>query len=402
MRLHKGDAFKNKEFKMQTGTPKKISSALAFVISILLVTPSSHGQQIHSLSRSILFRHSGKSLRDSKWGKITVFQRALAETLQSCGKSGISPDGIFGPGTQKAIAALGSCQGHEDFAFPPDHPLHGTIHAKLWQKLLPDLALPAVHERAFVLSLSHEATDYDRVEWNYDTSDSSSVLTWGPYGATVGHGQEIQGILKKIQEGDPELLKSVFADEHPAVAELLQAGNGFKLLKPVYQDEKRRQLWREKFKVLGSLQQARDAYERYALETDRWFRPSLRRLYDRLIPDAKNKATEIDYAFFLDLAIHMTISKTRVEKTVKAIVERETELGRPLSPAERRQVISLTMIPSRQQKDRLGRNVVYYIDGLGEPNLSQDELNAWKQRTGRRTSDCGLSDERNFYPSFLQ
>ncbi len=388
---------------MSNRSLKKISSALllTLVISLLLITAFAYGQESDSLSRSIIFRYSGKLLKDSKWGKIVVFQRALSEALRSCGKSGISPDGIFGPGTQNAILALGSCQGYEDFAFPPDHPLRGAIHAKLWQKLLTDMPLPTMHDRAFVLSLSHEATDYDCIEWNYGTSDSNSVLTWGPYGATVGHGKEVQGILKKIRDDDPELLKSVFGDEYPTVAELLRTDNGFDLLKPVFQDERRQRRWKESFKVLGAMQQVRQSFEWYALETDMWFRPALKLLYSKLIPDAKNKATEIDYAFFVDIAIHMNISKTRMEKTAKAVTEKETGFGRSLSPAERRQIIALNLIPSVQQKDRLGRNVVYYVDGIGEANLSPDELKAWRQRTGRRASDCGLSDARNFYPSVL-
>jgi hypothetical protein len=51
------------------------------------------------------------------------------------------------------------------------------------------------------------------------------------------------------------------------------------------------------------------------------------------------------------------------------------------------------MIPSTQQVDRLGRNVVFYVDGLGEEALPPEERTAWSNRTGLRASDCGLTDE---------
>jgi len=53
-----------------------------------------------------------------------------------------------------------------------------------------------------------------------------------------------------------------------------------------------------------------------------------------------------------------------------------------------------------QKDDRLGRNVVYYVDGIGVNNLSQKEREVWRQRTGRKASNCGLSDDRKYNPDF--
>src|SRR5208282_2019683 len=112
-------------------------------------------------------------------------------------------------------------------------------------------------------------------------------------------------------------------------------------------------------------------------------------------------ATEIDYAFFLDNSMHMSITPKRIANVLKALHSVESERGSPLTPADRRQVISLNLVPNQQKEDRLGRNVVYYIDGVKADHLSQTELDAWKQRSGRRASGCGLSDERKYYPDFL-
>jgi hypothetical protein len=127
----------------------------------------------------------------------------------------------------------------------------------------------------------------------------------------------------------------------------------------------------------------------------------MRKLYQGLIPDAAHGATAVDYGFFLDLAMHMSISDARIATAREAIARRAQELGRPLTSSERRQVVSRTMIPSRQQADRLGRNVVFYVDGVGEEALSGEERTAWRDRTGRRASDCGLRDEEHFFPDFL-
>jgi hypothetical protein len=54
------------------------------------------------------------------------------------------------------------------------------------------------------------------------------------------------------------------------------------------------------------------------------------------------------------------------------------------------------------KKGRMGRNVVFYIDGIGQENLTEAEDDAWQKRTGRRASDYGLSDIRKFYPNFLR
>lgn len=355
----------------------------------------------------VLYQYKGKRLTDSKWGKIPDFQRALEAALTACGKDGIgSADGSFGSRTQQGLFRLLSCPGFEDLAVANDHALYGAVHTVLWKRLLPDGDLPTVHQRAFTLSLTHEATDYDRVEWNYGTADDKSALTWGPYGATVGQGHEVRGILCKIHEDAPELLKNLFGEEFSTIEQLVKedAAKGYALLKPVHADEQRRRLWKKHLEALGSTDKGREAYEWYAFHSGKWLTPSLRRLYS-LIPDAKATATEIDYAFYLDLAMHTSIKKERVDDARKSIEAEQKKQGRPLTPAECRRVISQVWagaVAPKWRSDRMGRNVAYYIDGVGRDKLTKEEAAAWEQRTGRSASNYGLSDSRMYYPAFFK
>jgi hypothetical protein len=156
--------------------------------------------------------------------------------------------------------------------------------------------------------------------------------------------------------------------------------------------------------ALGAHESGRAAYDWYAFDNNEWLKPNLRRLY-QLIPDAPSDATEIDYAFFLDLGTHASISQDRISGAMAAIEAEKTKIGRRISPAERRRVIGryfADQVMRTWKKDRMGRNVVFYIDGIGQENLTEAEADAWQKRTGRRASDYGLSDMRKFYPNFLR
>jgi hypothetical protein len=353
----------------------------------------------------VLYDYKGKFLWDSQWGKITICQRALKEKLNVCGKAGIGVDGKFGKNSRDGVIRLLSCPGFENLSVDTNHPLYGTIHSMLWKRLLPDTGSPTVHERAFALVHTHEGTDYDRVEWNYDTPDDASALTWGPFGATVGWGNEVRAIMIRVKEKNPDLLRDLFGSEYLTASELMvqNPNNGYNLLKLVYSDLQRRQFWKDKLQALGALEPGRKAYDWYAFQSDEWLKPSLRRLY-QLTPNAPSEATEIDYAFYLDLGVHASITQRRITGAKAAIEAEKAKIGRPLSPAERRRVIGqyfAQQVMRKWKKDRMGRNVVFYVEGIGKDNLTDEEIDAWQQRTGRRTSDYGLSDNRKFYPDFL-
>ena len=56
--------------------------------------------------------------------------------------------------------------------------------------------------------------------------------------------------------------------------------------------------------------------------------------------------------------------------------------------------MSLHFRPSNQRKDRLGRDIAFYIDAIGEDALSEEERAAWRARGARNAAAIGLSDER--------
>ena len=379
------------------------------VFLILLVglsRPPAISQDSNVDSGYILYHFKGKLLRDSKWGPIADLQRALFGGLTDCGQAVIGvPDGLYGKVTQSGLMQLLSCPKFADLSVPANDPLHGAVHTALWQRLSPGDPLPTVHQRAFALSLTHEATDYDRVEWNYGTDDDKSALTWGPYGATVGWGNEVRSILKILHERDPQLLPRLFGSEFSTLERLIQSEveDGYELLKLVHADVERRKVWKEKLQELGATDLGRTTYDWYAFDSDRWISPNLQRFYS-LVDDAASNATEIDYAFFLDISMHASVSKSRIAAAKDAIAALGSELGRKLTPPERRRVIGqvwASKVKVRWRNDRIGRNVVFYIDGIGRSKLSEQEIMAWTKRSGRTAANFGLSDSRSYYPEFL-
>ncbi|WP_251964969.1 hypothetical protein [Salinibacter ruber] len=386
---------------------KDFVSMLSAILCLIVVQPVS-GQETDRDSSFVLYNYEGEILRDSNWGKIAAFQRALSDSLRACEENGIATDGLFGPKTQDGLIRILSCPGFEDLAVTSDHPLHGTVHSKLWKRLLPNTPIPTVHERAFALVLTREGTDYNDVEWNYGTRDDKSALTWGPYGATAGWGNEVRGILKRVHTNDPDLLKDLFEGEYSMVEDLIQkdADQGYEVLKPVHSDTVRRQIWETGLQKLGSSVEGREAYDWYAFRSEKWLKPNLRLLY-RLIPNAEQKATEVDYAFFLDIGLHALVNSTRIDKAKEAIEAKQEESAGSLTPSERRRMIGQVFaerVDAEWQKDRRGRNVTFYVDGIGKNNLTQEEVDAWEDRwpPRLRASHFGLSDHRKYYPEFLE
>lgn len=385
--------------------PAAIRSLLIASTMCLLVDGSARADAEPIAEAVVFYRYDGVLLGDSKWGRIADFQRALDLALLSCGKPGIGgADGKFGNRTRDGIVRLLNCASFADLTLAPDHPQYGAIDSALWKRLLPNSAPPTIPERAFALSLTHEATDYDRIEWNYGTADDASALTWGPYGATVGYGHEVRAILKKLQADEPKLLKDAFGEELSTLHQLLASTGeqGYAVLKPVYADQRRRTTWRRALAAVGATDAGRRAYEWYAFESGRWLTPNLRRLY-ALLPDDARAATEVDYAFFLDLAIQCSVTQERIQAARAAIEWEESRLRRSMTPAERRRTIGRVWSDAvgRWSRDRMGRNVVFYVDAMRQ-SLASDELSAWKWRTGRAASQYGLSDDRIYVPAFLE
>src|SRR4051812_41734015 len=63
-----------------------------YLLLSLLVLSATHLRAQPLDSGAILFRYEGRSLHDSKWGRIAELQRALNRALQGCGRSAVDTD----------------------------------------------------------------------------------------------------------------------------------------------------------------------------------------------------------------------------------------------------------------------------------------------------------------------
>jgi hypothetical protein len=232
-------------------------------------------------------------------------------------------------------------------------------------------------------------------------------LTWGPYGATFGWGDEIGAILKLVHSNDPNLLPQMFGEDFDVLWNTVAspASECVDLLAPVYADPQKREAWKVNFQKLGERPEVIEAYEELFWSRG-YLGGKLRKLYSGLFPpDGPRQPTEIDFAFLVDLSMHASVTNTRVRNSVAAIAAKEAETGQPVSSAKARQFVGEVFVAAiaqiTEKKPRRGRNVSYYVDGLGEEALSADELEAWKYKGSRRASAFGLSDERIYKPEFL-
>src|SRR5262249_48375718 len=125
---------------------------------------------------------------------------------ERCGLAPIAQDGRFTRETAEAARAVAMCRG----AVIDVGGEHLTVEA--WQAVTGS-APPGALQRAQTLAQTMEGSDYDRLEWNVCvkfTGDAGSVLTWGPYGKTLGWGGELLSALKRI---DRSTVLTVFGDE---------------------------------------------------------------------------------------------------------------------------------------------------------------------------------------------
>ncbi|WP_346891485.1 hypothetical protein [uncultured Roseibium sp.] len=372
-----------------------------------------------------------RTLNGTKFdGPIFRFQTALSKSLKACGKNRAAararPDGIYGAGTRNGIRALQDCEGFRNVIS------NGAITESLYEKLLPGEALPSSFDRAMTLTLHLEGTDFDEPEFNFCQSspkgeisspensvrvkgrrkaglfadlttseivacfsnDRRSYLTWGPFGATAGHGAEVQRILFFIDQADKTLLNDAFGE---ATAKVLRSIISLRKravqarLCPIYLNEASTSALRAGFANLAKSDIARSIFIRVFLHPEM---PAGRigeytAMYDRL----GIEPSELDIAFFLDRAVHMG---PRREDLVNLADQIRIDAGNgPLpSHAEIRRSIAQQIRPSNQRRDRLGRDVVYYVDSYIPDQLSRDEQEAWQERTsGLKASSAGLSDD---------
>ncbi|MCW1931715.1 hypothetical protein [Pararhodobacter zhoushanensis] len=370
----------------------------------------------------VLYRHTGPDtgrpagvLADGRTGAIADFQHAVNLILLACGEDlRLEPDGRFGVQTRTAIALAATCPPIAA-RLPEGSAAHeGAITQAFWELLLPDRPVPDARTRARALLLAFEGTEIaSPAEWNfcqnnseiYDplaedptcyTNDRASYLTWGPNGATAGHGHEILAILARVERLDRALVDTAFGAEAGALRRMFDLqitpesdDELRRYLCGIYVDFPRRQAWSQGFAALGSRAEVRAIYA--ALYESASFDGGKIRTFMDAWRDAGLEPTEIDFAFFADRAAHTRVRNVEVRR----ILRRVLSAGDALTPAEiRRRFSRLARVSNLSQRGpRLGRDVAFFVDAF-EPVLSRAERHNWRSRGARRAAAAGLSDER--------
>jgi len=363
----------------------------------------------HGQSDQVLYSLLKTPLFDGKFGKLAEAQAAIGAALIRCGKTSIAADGNFGKGTAEAVKTLVACPEIRTH-IPPDSAAHkGAITQSLWKALLPNSALPSVEERSQTVVLTYEATDYDSLEWNFCqnkplwspqnpsmpcfTNDPRSYITWGPRGATAGHGKEVQWILWRIDQRNAAIVDTAFGSDASTLRKLISLNDSSArlLLCSIYADEQRRNSWTRAFQKLGKSALVRSMYDLHYLSrtSDGAKMATFYKLYEKL----GIKPTEVDYGFFLDRATHSS-APSDLDSAVRKIQSWLEEQHVTRSPGNVRRAIAARFPTANQAKDRLGRDVAFFIDAVSEPKLTQEERQAWKNRGQLSAANVGLSDER--------
>lgn len=354
----------------------------------------------------VLFRLAGKAaeraIQGSKWGAIGALQEAVNAQALACGVTPVPRDGFLGRSTVEAVQAIAVCRGAA-----VDEP--GAITATAFLAVT-GAAPPTAFARARMLTQTMEGTDYDVLEWNVCADwrgDAASVLTWGPHGKTLGWGGELLQVLRSV---DSTRLKAAF-DAEGAIgldrllrlpARPISAQNRHRfpaaraLIAEVCDAPGQKAAWTRAFARLGADPDIRAAYDAQAWGEAAWFRS----VVDRLAQSWRAQGlepTEVDFAFFLDRAIHMGWGAQRF-----AAVDRVLTQGSPLTNAEARFLIADAVRAGARPEDRLARDAMFLIDAEEElaPLMAASRTwprgwkNAWRTRANLSAADVGLSDSR--------
>lgn len=361
----------------------------------------------------ILVRLAGvagaRAIQDSKWGMVGALQEAINAWAPRCGLAPIARDGFFGKATAAAAQAVAACRGARSELSGP----HLTVET--WQAVT-GAPPPGALERARILARSMEGTDYDELEWNVCTSwagDRGSVLTWGPYGKTLGWGGEILAVLRRV---DPSLVADAFVQENAqGLDELLalktkrelgvesqHAYPGARaLMQRICKRPGQMSAWRKAFARLGAHQEVRDAYEEVAWGDSAWFRYVVERL-TRAWREAGLEPSEVDHAFFVDRSIHMGWGANRFAAVEAALAAAKASDPERFGNARGRLAVAAAVTPKARPEDRAARDAIFLIDAEEElaplmgaaQGWPADWRAMWAQRAGISAADLGLSDDR--------
>jgi hypothetical protein len=355
---------------------------------------------------------AGRLIRDSKWGMIGALQSAINSWAERCGVEPVQRDGLFGKATAAAAEAVALCRGWRGAG----QTAGAVLTAEVWQAVTGQ-APPGALKRARLLTHTMEGMDYDRLDWNICSTrvmDRNSILTWGPYGKTLGWGGELLGVLRKLDrtvvleafaeagaEGGARLLDLKTREQLGVKSEHLYPG-ARALMEGVCRAPGQKEAWEKAFALLGADPAVQRAYEDVAWGEESWFRYVVERLM-RSWREAGLEPSEIDYAFFSDRAVHMGWGANRFAAVDAALAQAKAQApeGR-LSNAMARFAVAAAVTPKARPEDRAARDGIFLVDFAEElqqamaaaPGWPQHWRTLWQQRAGVSAADLGLSDAR--------
>lgn len=341
-------------------------------------------------------------------------QRAIDAALKKCKRPGIGVDKLLGKQTADGIATLRTCAGFETSDAASDA---RALTPQFWARLLPGSPFPSVADRARAVTFNYEGTDYDRYLWNVgQPADPFAFGTWGPFGATLAQGGEIQAVITNLgadpagraivddaftqaaKSGDPPASYS-WRDPFCATPRTAPTLTGSALLRslsrPLSATDKAAlegefcspayAAWPRAFAILGKAPAVIAAYDQHYAVQNRQAAQRLANLYDKLgIP-----VTEIDWAFFFDRATQFTTDLVKAETALKGLPSTAT-------PAQRRLAISRSSRPSnaKQRVLRVGRDMAFIAGSIDQKAPVTEEWDDWRYAGRFTAQQLGLSDDR--------
>lgn len=354
-------------------------------------------------------------IQDSKWGFVGQLQASLNLKAAQCGLAPVPVDGRYTRTTANAVEAVAQCIG-----LPMPEGVEGETAPHLTSaafRAITGEAPPNALDRARTLARTLEGTDYDHVEWNVCVpfkGDQGSVLTWGPYGKTLGWGGELVDVLEKI---DRQKMRRAFAAEGARGLDQLLALRTAKELKvqsqhrypgaralmvKICRQPGQMKAWERAFARLGADPDVRATYDAEVWGEGAWFRGIVNRLSDSwvavgLVP------SEVDFAFFVDRSIHMGWGQARFAAVDAALAKLKASVPpEEFTNARARLAVADAVRAKAHPEDRLARDAIFLIDAEPElasamaasPTWPRGWKTAWRLRSNITAADVGLSDDR--------
>ena len=347
---------------------------------------------------------------DTKWGFVSQFNRALAQRLRQCGpQAGSSelrdlPELIeltpnrFGERAGAGVAQARRC------GILPAMPVEREteVSSRDWGSLLPGKPLPTVLDRSKALAFrgAGRTADFDGVLLRRAVAPGANeggppvvhaTLVWGPAAAVSDEGCYVQKILARYYatgEGRsrltgvltgaspliPLLISDCTTQTKAALSAALVSADDSGDLRGYFAD----------FAADPALRQIYQAA--YLGPTGPWARRmvSFYEVYRR----AHLKPTEIDFAFFLELARGSPLPADTDSPEIADFTARNYQSN----AQARRAFFRLLKLRPESREFLLGRSVSYWIDASSEAALTQEERVAWVAHSRVKASDVGLSD----------